>query len=144
MQRILMAADESACADEAVTQAASLLGTSELIVLVLSVIPPASPRDSLVGDRANRAAEDAQSALDRAVDHLAARGHRVEGTIRVGEPARTIVEAAREFAADLIVVGTHQRQGEALTRCGSVAAGVLASAPCGVLVFPLRKTLAAC
>jgi nucleotide-binding universal stress UspA family protein len=56
--------------------------------------------------------------------------------VRTGDPAHEIVAAAREWGADLIVVGTHGRQGIGRVFLGSVAETVLRHAPCAVLVIP--------
>jgi universal stress protein A len=49
------------------------------------------------------------------------------------EPDRTIVEYARSFQIDLIVMGTHGRRGAAHMLMGSVAERVVRTAPCPVL-----------
>ena len=51
----------------------------------------------------------------------------------VGPPAAAIVKAAADRAVDLIVLGTHGRQGVAHLMLGSVAEQVVRSAPCPVL-----------
>jgi nucleotide-binding universal stress UspA family protein len=56
--------------------------------------------------------------------------------VRTGDPAHEIVAAAREWEADLIVMGTHGRQGIGRMFLGSVAETVLRHAPCAVLVIP--------
>lgn len=56
--------------------------------------------------------------------------------VRTGDPAHEIVAAAREWGADLIVVGTHGRRGIGRMFLGSVAETVLRHAPCAVLVIP--------
>ena len=49
------------------------------------------------------------------------------------EPAKTIVEYAQSFPIDLIVMGTHGRQGAAHILMGSVAERVVRTAPCPTL-----------
>ena len=53
--------------------------------------------------------------------------------VRPGRPATEIVEAARELAADLIVIATHGRTGLQHVLLGSVAENVVRHAPCPVL-----------
>lgn len=53
-----------------------------------------------------------------------------------GERAEQIVKMAREWPADLIVVGTRARGRIARTLLGSVADAVVRHAPCPVLVVP--------
>lgn len=54
--------------------------------------------------------------------------------LAVGLPAEEIVKAADEWAADLIVIGSHGRGGVRRVLVGSVAEGVMRHASCPVLV----------
>jgi nucleotide-binding universal stress UspA family protein len=54
--------------------------------------------------------------------------------VREGKPADGIVAAAREWGADLIVLGTEGRKGLSRLLMGSVAEHVLRDAPCPTLV----------
>jgi nucleotide-binding universal stress UspA family protein len=58
----------------------------------------------------------------------------VESAVEEGRPASVIVEHARAYGADLVVVGSHGRGSVAATVLGSVSAEVAESAPCSVLV----------
>lgn len=58
------------------------------------------------------------------------------GTVRVGSPAHVILNVAREWDADLVVLGTHGRRGLPRFFLGSVAETVLRKAPCSALVIP--------
>ncbi len=53
--------------------------------------------------------------------------------IRVGPPATEIVEAAKDFGADLIAIGTHGRTGLAHMVLGSAAEQIVRHASCPVL-----------
>jgi nucleotide-binding universal stress UspA family protein len=55
-----------------------------------------------------------------------------------GHPAEAIVDYAKEAGADVIVVGTHGRQGLSHMLVGSVAERVVRSAPCPVVVAKWR------
>jgi nucleotide-binding universal stress UspA family protein len=59
---------------------------------------------------------------------------RVVAHIRVGVPARAILQTAADIGADLIIVGTHHRSGLERFVLGSVAERVLRDARCPVLV----------
>jgi nucleotide-binding universal stress UspA family protein len=59
-------------------------------------------------------------------------------SVRMGLPARTIVDYATALAADLIVMGTHGRTGLKHVFMGSVAERVVRHAPCPVIT--LRET----
>jgi nucleotide-binding universal stress UspA family protein len=57
----------------------------------------------------------------------------------VGGPATEIVKTAKEWPADLIVIGSHGRAGVQRALLGSVAEGVMRHAPCPVLVVRAKE-----
>jgi universal stress protein A len=59
--------------------------------------------------------------------------------VRVGSPAREIVEIARNLPADLIVISTHGRTGLKHVFLGSVTEHVVQRAPCPVFVVRERE-----
>src|SRR5262249_48385290 len=67
---------------------------------------------------------------------------RVERAARAGPSRQAILEAAAEFRADLIVMGTHGRTGFRRLVLGSVTEEVLRKAPCPVLTVkvPVPET----
>jgi nucleotide-binding universal stress UspA family protein len=58
----------------------------------------------------------------------------VETEVRMGAPARVIVDEARDWNADLIIVGSHGRGFWGRLTLGSVSDAVVHHAPCSVLV----------
>jgi len=92
-------------------------------------------RRTLVASRAATQHEHEQLAT-RSVQLLARAGRRSEAEVRLGIPAAEIVCAAREWPADVVVMGSRGRTGIERLLLGSVARGVLQSAPCSVLVVP--------
>jgi len=60
---------------------------------------------------------------------------RVVSHVRFGKPANGIVQLASDLSADLIVVGTHGRQGLTRFLLGSVSEQLLHLAACPVLVM---------
>jgi nucleotide-binding universal stress UspA family protein len=66
---------------------------------------------------------------------------RVITGVMFGSPARAIVDYARDYAIDLIVMGTHGRSGFAHLLLGSVTERVVRTAECPVLT--VRDTAAA-
>lgn len=54
--------------------------------------------------------------------------------VQIGAPLTEIVNAAKDWPADLIVIGSHGRGGIRRALLGSVAEGVMRHAPCPVLV----------
>lgn len=67
----------------------------------------------------------------------------VAGSVHAGFPAHQIVAVAREWGADLVVLGTHGRRGLPRFFLGSVAETVLRRAPCSALVIPPASARAA-
>ena len=71
-----------------------------------------------------------QARLDECVHRFKAEGG---GLLRNGPAAATILSAASELPAQLLVVGTHGRTGLSRVALGSVAEAVVRAAPCSVL-----------
>ena len=59
--------------------------------------------------------------------------------VQVGNPAKEIVKAAQYWPADLIVIGSHGREGVLRALLGSVAETVVRHAPCPVLVIRAKE-----
>lgn len=76
--------------------------------------------------------EDATDLLARAAERIP-EGVECGQIVYEGDPARHIVDAARELGADLIVMGRHARGGIARFFLGSVAEAVVRQAHCPVL-----------
>jgi nucleotide-binding universal stress UspA family protein len=67
-------------------------------------------------------------------------GHTIEAVVRGGHPQTAIVDEAKKWRADLIVLGSHGRTGLTRLLMGSVAQSVVIHAPCSVEVMRLKKT----
>lgn len=85
--------------------------------------------DAITADRAARAATAAKD-----VTALNAAGLIADSSLRQGDPGHEIVAAAKDFSADLIVMGTRGQTGLTRLLLGSVARKVLQQAHCSVLV----------
>jgi nucleotide-binding universal stress UspA family protein len=77
-----------------------------------------------------------REAVARFLAERRGRDRTVEGSIRLGEPAREIVGAAGEWDADLLVLGTHARPVPQRWLLGSVAEAAVRSTSSNVLVIP--------
>jgi nucleotide-binding universal stress UspA family protein len=118
-RKILLGFDGSEAARRALDVAARLTGYGSTLSVV-SVFPE--------GHR------DPRDLLDDAHERLL--GQQVTATYlgRVGDPAEELVEAARELAIDLVVVGRRGLTVDGEPVPGSVSAEVVRTAPCDVLV----------
>ncbi len=61
-------------------------------------------------------------------------GDSVIGILKTGDPAREIVETAKKWWADFVVMGSRERLSISRVLFGSVSGSVLRHAPCPVLV----------
>jgi nucleotide-binding universal stress UspA family protein len=145
---IVVGTDGSATAERAVAQAASFAADEGARLVIVSAYQTSGGVTS--GIEAERVPSDIRHSLtDRAqTEELAERGRaiaRERGVGKVvvqaleGDPARALLEAAEDFDADLIVVGSKGLTSHAHFILGSVASSVAHHAPCDVLVAHTTK-----
>lgn len=138
IKHILVPIDFSDCSKKAVQYALPLAKEHEAALTLLYVVPPAYGTGEYGGiDHAQLEAimkEGGEKELvNLAVDEV--RGEVPADTlVRVGSPAREIIDTARSLPADLIVISTHGRTGLKHVFLGSVAEHVVQRAPCPVFV----------
>lgn len=143
-KRVLLATDLSAASRGAEGAAVSLARAIGAQVLVLHVVdlPPGLDEGVVVrpdphgptvhlGDYVS--AKDAE-ALERVVALFRAAAVPVTAAVKVGPVAQTVIEQARRWAAELVVVGTHGRTGLRRAVLGSIAERLLRLSPVPVLV----------
>jgi nucleotide-binding universal stress UspA family protein len=112
-------------------RALGIVDTSWRRGLALEDAPPAV-RSALDEMEAQEAA-DARALLARATATLAKRAS-VESDVAIGSPAEVLLDTSRQRAADLIVVGHQGLEPVRRLTLGSVAAQLLAAAPCSLLI----------
>jgi nucleotide-binding universal stress UspA family protein len=100
----------------------------------LRVLSVADVADDLPEGVIDLARESAVRVADQAATRLQPRFANVETEVTMGPPARGIIDLARAWSADLVVVGTRDRPGLVLLTLGSVSRQVLLHAPCAVLI----------
>ena len=149
--KILLAIDDSKSA-EAVTQVAmSQVRQEHTQVLVPHVVdwsnfmPSPFPRvgeepmysarqlDSIIGTETTKAHELVTSAAER----LRSAGFEATTSVREGDPKSVILDCATEWGAELIILGSHGRQGVARFVLGSVSEAVARYARCSVEIVRL-------
>jgi nucleotide-binding universal stress UspA family protein len=136
-KRILVAIDGSPLSAQATDVAAGLataLGAEVAFVYVIEPGETVAPAGGMPADELRKVVQqEGHSVLEAA----ASRVH-VEPPpwrfLKEGKPAAEIVAAAREWGADLIVIGTHGRSGLGRVVLGSIAEAVVHAAPCPVLL----------
>lgn len=138
--RILVAVDGSETANKALVTALQLARTSGGRVRLVHSLDELAYLwgNEYRGDTVTLAREQAKKILDIGKDMAQSAGVTAEQQlvetpgIRLGE---VIASEARQWEADLIVVGTHGRRGIGRVMLGSGAEQVLRSAPVPVLVI---------
>jgi nucleotide-binding universal stress UspA family protein len=93
-----------------------------------------------VADLTKRSLEHSKRAVDHDVEQLAKAGLKVRGQVMEPKdtPASSILSAAEEWRADLIVLGSHGRRGFDRLILGSVSETVALHANCSVEVVRIR------
>jgi len=148
--KLLLATDGSDCSLLAARSIASRPWPAGTEVRILSVVEPSTslfhvpfPPGAEETLRA-QAMERTQTAIREAEEIITRAGLQTSEAISVllGEPESIIVADAEQWGADLIVVGSHGRQGFDRLLLGSVSEGVALHAGCSVEVVratPVRR-----
>lgn len=110
--KILLAIDESRSSEEAIREVEERFAKSDVTVRVLHVVakfvpPAASLWDAGGSPEAARAevVNQFRAVVEKAVERLKAHGFVAEGIVKDGNPGKMIVREAKEWDADLIVIG---------------------------------------
>ena len=145
---IIVGTDGSETAERAVRQAAGLAADEGARLVVVSAYQPSGDRPP--SSEVERVPAGLRYTLTDRVqtEELAERGRAIakEGGVEKvvvqaleGDPAHVLLEAASDFDADLIVVGSKGLTSHARFFLGSVASSVAHHAPCDVLVAHTTK-----
>ena len=137
-QKILVAVDDSPERDTVLQHAAAIAKPAGSFVYVLHV---QTIDTTLVGGGViEEDSDEVRSVVRASISELADAGVKADGEIREAvrpDIAKTIVAAAREHGADLLVLGTRRKHGLSGLVLGSVADGVAhGNPPCPILLIP--------
>jgi nucleotide-binding universal stress UspA family protein len=149
MMKVLLAIDGSEYSDaaiEEITRRFSPAATSVRVVHAvewLKEMPiyaqfaegPNAGRDAV--ESRKRSFLRGDQLVARAAAALEAKGFRTDVKTPDMDPRHAIIHSAREWGADLIVMGSHGRRGVDRVLLGSVAEWVVRHAPCSVEVVRL-------
>ena len=101
---------------------------------------PAQPEAQSVWEALAEAEErNAQAAADRLAARLRTRYPAATSELRLGDPADQLIRIAREWPADLVVIGARGTSERREAPIGNVTQKVLGHAPCPVLVARPRQ-----
>ncbi|HSE02613.1 MAG TPA: universal stress protein [Methylomirabilota bacterium] len=140
IRKVMMASDFSSASRAAFARAVELAKANRATLLVMHAVtlpPPTLGGEYLPPQAWDRIEAASRTAAQKQIAQLLARarraGVRATGVIGAGSPYELIARVARSRRADVLVLGTHGRTGLSRFFLGSVAARVLATAPCPVL-----------
>ncbi len=146
VRRILVPTDFSASGVPALEWAETLAsgyGARLVLLHVLEDFAPMEPYEvtfgTLIDEVLPQMEEYAQKELERTAATLAGKGLDVETHVVHGRPADAILDFAGDQDIDLLAMASHGRTGLERLLLGSVAARVMRSAPCPVLIVKPRS-----
>lgn len=145
--KILLAVTESASSESAVQEVQTRYWppntTVRVLHLVEKFVPPAQQLWYDAGgslDRARHQLTDHYRELtDRIAKQLREAGLSVETIVCDGNPKKAIVTSAKDWSADLIVMGSQPNSRIAGLLLGNIAQSVMSHAQCPVEIVPLRR-----
>ena len=151
--KVLIALDNSDCSQLALSSVISRPWPDESDIKVVHVLEPYDPINSTANEAQwsdwvetvnSQRKFSAQEMLANAVKRIKASHANIEVTSELLErylPDQSIVEAAEQWSADLIVLGSHSRRGLKRLLLGSIAHSVLQQAPCTVEIIKSQWSL---
>jgi nucleotide-binding universal stress UspA family protein len=139
IEKILVPTDGSAYSNRAAEYAIGIAKTHDAQVMITYVV------DEVVIDQFSKPAErevveaelksDGQHFIHYALGLAEKEGIKATSMLVKGRPFEQIVNLAKSFNVDLIVMGTYGRRGAERILIGSVAERVIEYSPCPVLVI---------
>jgi nucleotide-binding universal stress UspA family protein len=146
--KLLLAIDNSEYSTEAIREVARRPWPPKTIVRVLTVVEPIPPPAAELWYDASGSIERVQQEMtkratqltQKASESLKKKGLKIESAVREGDARSLVVDEARKWSADLIVLGSHGYTGIKRLLLGSVAASVVSHAPCSVEIVRRKQT----
>ena len=138
-KRILLAYDGSESGRQALLECGDVANLMKSDIKLLAVTPSMPPvyvgEGFIPTDTLDAEKERFREVLDDGIRLFESRGFTCQGQLSFGEPVDEIARVAREWGADLIVMG-HRRAGSWAERWwrGSVSKSLVEISPCSVLI----------
>jgi nucleotide-binding universal stress UspA family protein len=141
--KVLIATDGSTFSDAAVHAAAECSWSPDTQLRAITVIEhPVFYGPVMILDRfISEGREVAEQVATKAEAELRKSGRLVSHTVREGAAVTDeIIAEAKEWGADLIFVGTHERTGTSRFLLGSVAERLSSNAPCSIEIVRKKES----
>ena len=137
--RILLAVDDTRSSEAATQMVIAQNKPGEAQVLIVHVVDTMTSQIPEVGayypgieHSRDAQLQHARELVEKASDLLSSRGLQVTTEIKWGSPKAKILEAAEEWGADLIVLGSHHKEGVGGFLMAGVSNSVVRHASCSV------------
>ena len=145
--KLLLAIDNSKYSAEAIKEVANRVWPPKTIVRVISVVEPVPPPAAELWYDASGSLERVQQEMvkrateltQKTTERLKRKGLQIESAVREGDARSVIVDEARKWSADLVVLGSHGYTGIKRLLLGSVALSVVSHAPCSVEIVRRKQ-----
>ena len=146
--KILLAIDSSGYSAQAIREVANRPWPPKTIVRVITVVEPVPPpaaelwydASGSLGQVQKEMTKRATDLTHKTSESLKRKGLKIESAVREGDARSEIVDEARKWSADLIVLGSHGYTGVKRLLLGSVASSVVSHAPCSVEIVRRKQT----
>jgi universal stress protein A len=137
--RVLMAIDDSKFSEALCRAMVAQFRPETTEIRVLHVLQPISPSapPQMAANYAPELEDQDQQAhalVERISQELRSKGFQVQAAVEIGDIREKIIDAADEWPANLIVVGSHGQRGIQRFLLGSVAESIARHARCSVLI----------
>jgi nucleotide-binding universal stress UspA family protein len=134
--KILMGIDDSKFSEDVLRAVVTQIRTENTEVRVLHVLQSSVPAPPQMAPGYAPELEDqikpAHELVERIAEELRRAGFKVDAAVEVGDIRERIIDAAEDWGAELIVVGSHGKRGIQRFLLGSVAEFVARHAKCSV------------
>jgi len=141
--KILLAVTESVCVGVggrgSKNQTLASKHSVHVLHLVEKFVPPAQQLWYDAGGRLDRAKEELTEHYSQLTEQLQQAGLSVETIVRDGSPKQAIVATAKDWNADLIVMGSQGHSGILGLLLGNTAQSVMSHSECPVEIVPPRR-----
>jgi nucleotide-binding universal stress UspA family protein len=145
--KVLLAIDHSVYSAEAIKEVAKRPWPPKTIVRVISVVEPVPPPAAELWYDASGSLERVEEEMTKRAaeltkktsESLKRKGPKTETVVREGDARSVIVDEARKWSADLIMLGSHGYTGIKRLLLGSVASSVVSHAPCSVEIVRRKQ-----